>query len=71
MQCCLVPSQLDEIACASGLRRKLVQQGPRDWWGFRGVAEPGGDAEQAPEDLSDRVAGKSALESARAINKRE
>lgn len=53
------------------LKRKLVQQGPQDWWGFRGFAEPGGDAEEAPEDLSDRVTRKSALESARAINKRK
>lgn len=71
MKCCLVPSCLGEIGCTSGLRRKLVQQGPQDWWGFCGFAKPGGDAGDAPEDLSDRVAGKSALESARAINKRE
>lgn len=52
MKCCLVPSRLGEIGCTSGLRRKLVQQRPQDWWGFRGFAEPGGDAGEALGDLS-------------------
>lgn len=46
--------------CASGLRRKLTQQGHQDWWGFCGFAESFGGTGEAPEDLSDSVACKSA-----------
>lgn len=60
MQCCLIPSWLGEIALCLWVK-KLVQQGPQDWWGFCGFAEHRGDAAEAPEDPSDRVAWKSSL----------